>query len=303
MSDERSGQRPTKNERRTAARQKAQELREKQKRRDKRNRLLLQGGIGVGVIAVIAVIVLVFTSFSRPAVASPANMASDGVVVGAGLKVIPTPSLPEGAEPIATQPDEQKPNVRIFLDYLCPYCGQFEQANAEMLTGLLESDAITVEYHPLALLNNQSLGTKYSQRAANAAACVVNFAPDSFFDFNTLMFQNQPAEGTEGLDDEQIKELVSQAGAEPTSQINTCIDEQTYASWVKAASDRAIDGGIQNASITSLTGTPTILVNGAQYTGSPTDPDELRQFIVTTAADDYATSSPSPSAEPDEGGE
>lgn len=300
MSTDRSGQRPTKNERRTAAREKAQELRIKQKRRDKRNRVLLQGGIGLGVVAVIAVIVLVFTSFSRPAVASPANMASDGVVVGSDLKVVSTPALPEGATPIATQPDEQKPNVRIFLDYMCPYCGQFEKANAEMLQGLLESDAITVEYHPLALLNNQSLGTKYSLRSANAAACVVNTSPDNFYDFNTLMFQNQPAEGTEGLSDEQIKELVSQAGVEDTTTVNRCIDDQTYASWVKAASDRAIDGGIQNATIKSLTGTPTILVNGAQYTGAINNPDELRQFVVSTAAVDYATSSPSPSAEPDE---
>lgn len=300
MSSERPGHRPTKNERRTAARQKAQELRLKQQKRDKRNKLLLQGGIGVGIVAVIGVIVLVFASFTRPAVASPANMASDGAVVGSELKVLSTPSLPADAARIPTETTPQKPNVRVFLDYMCPYCGQFEQANAEMLEGLLKSDAITVEYHPLSLLNNQSLGTKYSLRSANAAACVVNDAPDSFYKFNQQMFAKQPTEGSEGLTDEQMKQIVADSGAKNTEKINACIDDQSYASWVNEATDRALNGGIQGADVTSLKGTPTVLVNGKTYAGSITNPDELRQFIVSTSADEYATSSPSPSAEPED---
>ena len=46
--------RPTKNQRREAAREKARELRVQQKKKDRRNKVLLQSGIAVGIVAVIA---------------------------------------------------------------------------------------------------------------------------------------------------------------------------------------------------------------------------------------------------------
>ena len=52
MSTGAHGNRPTRNQQREAARAKAKELREQQVKTEKRRRLFLQGGIGLGIIAI-----------------------------------------------------------------------------------------------------------------------------------------------------------------------------------------------------------------------------------------------------------
>src|SRR5688500_5215813 len=51
--------RPSKNQRREIAREKAKTLREEQKKKDRRNRVFLQGGIAVAAVAIVTLIVLV----------------------------------------------------------------------------------------------------------------------------------------------------------------------------------------------------------------------------------------------------
>src|SRR3954447_17884677 len=67
--------RPSKNQRRDAAREKARQLREEQKKKDRRKRILLQTGIGVALIAIVAIVVVIITSSVRPAGPGPKNMA------------------------------------------------------------------------------------------------------------------------------------------------------------------------------------------------------------------------------------
>jgi len=297
-----SGSAPlSKNQRRAAARERAQLARKKQKRRQKQGRWLLQGGLVVVVLAVVVGIVLVITNSIRPAGPGPANMASDGIRIGQDFTAQTTPALGADDEPVATETTASSDTVDIvvYLDYLCPICGAFEAENNEYIAGLVSSGAATVEYHPIAILTNSSLGTKYSNRAANAAACVANYSPNSFFDFNTAMFENQPEEGTKGLDDARLAEIATGVdGVTSPSRITRCIDDQEFASWVGAATERALDGPLPNSNVQTFRGTPTILVNGQQYDFStPFSNDEFRNFVVTAAGNSYAdaaTATPSP---------
>jgi hypothetical protein len=50
--------------------------------------------------------------------------------------------------------------------------------------------------------------------------------------------------------------------------------------------------------VKQLKGTPLVLVNGKQYQGSLTDPDEFRAFIVKAQADTYSTQKPTPTPTP-----
>lgn len=289
--------RPSRNERREAAREKARQLRLEQKKRDRRNRVFLQSGIIVGVLAIAAVVVLIIVSAIRPPVPGPANMASDGVVVSTGLKVVPTESLAADASPIATTPDPSGSvvSIRMYIDYLCPFCGQFEKTNGAQLGEWAKSGAATVEVHPIAILTSHSAGTKYSLRAANAAACVANYSGDHFWNFHRLLFDNQPQEGGPGLTDAQLKGYVSSAGAKNVSSIDKCIDDGTYKAWVSNATDRALAGPIPNANVSKLTGTPLVIVNGKQYTGSLTSSDDFKAFVLQAQGDAYSTATPSPS--------
>jgi protein-disulfide isomerase len=285
----------SKNERREAAREKAKELRAAQRKKDIRNRILLQGGIIVAVLAVVAIVAVIVVSSIRPASNGPANMASDGVVIGQGLVAQPTEALAAGAEPIATAENPAVAQIRVYVDYLCPYCGQFENANTAQMESLIESGAATVEIHPIAILTGRSAGTQYSLRAANAAACVADSAPESFWAFNSALFADQPAEGTAGLTDEELIALADAAGA---TDVSECVEDRDFAGWVEAATDRAKAGPIPNSDLDSVSSTPTILVNDRQYTGSLTDTDEFRAFVLQASSESYATSTPTPTPSP-----
>ena len=290
--------RPSKNQRRELAREKARLNREKQKKRDRRSRWALQGGIGLVLVAIIAIVGLVIWNGVRPAGPGPANMASDGIHIGEGFKATPTMALASDADPVPTATDDSGVvNIRIYVDYLCPYCKDFEETNAEQLEGYIETGAATVEIHPLAVLTSRAQG--YSLRAANAAACVANYSPDSFWEFNSLMFDNQPAEQSSGLDDAAIIAITEEAGVSKADAVAGCITDQRYKAWVDAATDRVLTGDIPDSNIEQVQGTPIIVVNGKQYRGELNDPSEFAAFVLAQSTEETdAEETPSPSATP-----
>ncbi|WP_382303881.1 DsbA family protein [Herbiconiux sp. UC225_62] len=286
----------SKNQRREAAREKAKQLREEQRKKDIRNRVILISSLSVVVIAIVVGITLVITSTLKPAGPGPLNMASDGITIGTDFTAVTTPALAAGEDPVPTTPDTASGvvDIRMYVDYMCPFCGQFESTNNAQIGDWVKSGVATVEIHPLSILDRSSLGSKYSTRAANAAACVANYSPDQFWAFNGLLFSNQPAENTEGLDDDTLKDLVKQAGVTAQSDIDTCIDDTQFKGWVADATSRALQGPLPNTDEKAVTGTPTVLVNGQKYTGSLTDADAFSSFVLQVSGDESSTATPTP---------
>lgn len=282
--------RPTKNERRAQAREQAAAARVQEKKREKRNRIFLQGGIAVGVLAVLAIVALVLTQSIKPAGPGPENMASGGVVISKDLKVVSGPALEAGGDRVApeTNTDELPVNVTLYADYMCPYCGQFEQQYGTMFENYVGSGDVNLEIYPLNFLDNASLGTKYSTRAANLFACVVDQQPDYAFKLhNTLLSADvQPAESTTGLTDDQLVEQAVAAGAEDTTELRQCVKDRQFGSFISAnykqVSEVGILGLAKGAQLLSADGvtpqdadqpqrlvsTPTVIVNGQQWSQS-----------------------------------
>ena len=295
-----SDSRPSKNERREVAREKAKQLRIDQKKKDRRNRFLLQGGIGVVAIATVVIVAVVIMGSIRPAGPGPANMASDGILLGEGMSAVETAALQPGSDARASEPDASGTvaNIRVYVDYLCPFCGLFELTNGEQIQSWVESGAATVEIHPIAILTSKSAGSQYSLRAANAAACVANYAPNDFYAFNAALFADQPEENTTGLTDAELQDAVAASGVSTNvSEIGTCIDDTTYKTWVQEATERALAGPIANSELEKITGTPTVLVDGKQYVGALDDPNEFSAFVLQAVGESYSTSTPTPTPE------
>lgn len=294
---------PSRNEKRIAAREKAQERRLQQKKKEKRTRILLQGGLIVGVLAVVGAVVFAIVGGMPKTNPGPLNMLSDGIRIGADFTAEATAALQPDEEPVASVPSEDPEvvDIRIYLDYFCPACGAFEAANTEQLATWVQSGAATLEIHPVAILDRASLGSKYSTRAANAAACVANYSPNDFFAFNSLLFANQPEEGTEGLSNGDLVALAKKAEVGGLSRIETCVNEVRFQKWVNAATARAFEGPLPNADIDKVEGTPTVIVNGVQYTGATGDAAEFAKFVSTAsgnAVNDELKSTQMPSASP-----
>ena len=288
---------------RAAARERARELRELHKKQDRRRRLLLQGGIASSVLVILAVIAVVIFLFPPTAASGPQNMLSDGIKIGEGLKAEHTAALKPNQDPVPSgQNAPEVVDIQLYVDYLCANCGTFQQNNDEQLRSWVESGAATIEIHPLALLTTKSAGTQYSLRAASAAACVADLSPDHYYDFHVALLTDQPEEGTEALSDEEILQRAKDAGVTALGQINRCMTEARYRSWVKEATVRALEGPIPNADISAIDSPLTVIVNGQVFPYSGDfDPAELAQFVVQAAGDAFSsnpTPTPGPSGTP-----
>jgi protein-disulfide isomerase len=181
-----NAQRPNRNQARELAREKAREMRLAGNSREKRNRIFVQLGLGVLALAVIGALAAVILTAFKPAGPGPLNMQSDGIKIKTGNVAVTTPANPSDASPVASPPNAAGVvDITLYVDYLCPICGQFEVANKPAIEDLLARGAATIEIHPIAILTNRSQGTQYSLRAANAAACVANDYPNSFMNFHT----------------------------------------------------------------------------------------------------------------------
>lgn len=138
--------------------------------------------------------------------------------------------------------------VSTYIDFMCPACNAFEQAYGEQLQSAAANDDITLELHPVAILDHLSQGTNYSSRSAGAMYCVAENAPDKALDFLNALFANQPQEGGSGLTDEQLTQIATDAGADDAT---SCIADGTYSKF-----------GAAQASTHDIKGTPTIEING-----------------------------------------
>jgi protein-disulfide isomerase len=300
-----AGDRGSKNQRREAAREKARELRDQQRKKEKRNRFFLQGGIGLGIIAIAVIVFFSISSSITPPAAGPLNMRSDGIIISKNLKAVRTDAIPENGKPIATVRDKKSSvvSIRIYLDYFCPVCNAFETANKAQLTNWLKKGAVTLEIHPISILDRSSLGTEYSTRAANAAACVANYSPDDFWAFTEEIYAKQPAEDTVGLTDAQILGVITDAKVQNISQITPCVNKQKFKAWVGDATTRALNGPLPDSSAKAVSGTPTVIVDGVEYPITDADVSSASAFAAfveqTAGAQfDAGTSTPTPTPTP-----
>jgi len=303
MSYSGAGNRASKNERRDAAREKARAMREQQRKRERRNRLFLQGGIGVVVVVVAVVVALVlWTSRATPS-AGPVNMQSDGILIGKDFKAVQTPAIPVGGQPVPTVRDKKSSvvSIRIYLDYFCPICNEFETANYDQISSWVKSGAATIEIHPISILDRSSLGTRYSSRAANAAGCVATYAPNDFWAFTHEMYLKQPTEDTVGLTNAQIVGVIKDAKVSDISAITKCVNDERYKSWVTDATNRALNGPLPDANVKNVTGTPTVIVDGQQFPitdSSVSSASAFATFVEQAASASATTSTPTPTPSP-----
>lgn len=287
----------TKNERRAQAREQARKMQEERQRRERLKKGLTVGGIIVAAVAIVAIVAVVIVNSIRPAGPGPENMASNGIVIGQDFVAERTAATPADAEPTPTEPRDDVVQIEIYQDYMCPVCGTFDEANRATLEQLMQTGAATVEIHPITILDRASLGTKFSTRAASAAGCVAEFAPDQFWAFNSAMYDNQPAESTAGLTNEEIIGLAQGAGIDTEGGLADCINEGRFMSWAEDATVRAGTQPLPGTDGVVADRTPTVIVNGQKYPGSPADAAGFQAFVTAAAGQQggESTETPAPS--------
>ncbi|HQY98941.1 MAG TPA: thioredoxin domain-containing protein [Propionicimonas sp.] len=163
--------------------------------------------------------------------------------------------------------------VTVYADFMCPYCGQFEQVNGDDLDAAIAAGKAKVEMHPMSFLDRYSSGTQYSTRAANAFATVANHDAGIAMAFMKLLYANQPEEGSTGLTDSRLVELAKQAGA--PAEVTATFAKRTFEPWVAKITEQAFASGVQS--------TPTVKINGVVQTANLLVPGTLAAAIDKAA--------------------
>jgi hypothetical protein len=310
MSSDDSSHVPTERDRREAVREKAQQVQARQSRARRIRATSLVSGI-VALVAVTAIVVTwaISSAASKP-LASPSNVENDGfavtAVTGVGLDseaagsvdAVPTETPAAVATPEPTPTDQPVVDIRVYVDYLSEGSKAFQGANVQQLKTWVDQDSATLTYYPVAMLTSKSNGTKYSLRAASAAACVATHSPETFFAYNHALLTQQPELDSDGLSNSELADLAIASGAAYPKIVRTCIEGEQYSTWAKGATERALKG-IPGTDDVALTAAPMVLVNGIPYVGALDDPAEFSQFVLTIASDEYyKTASPTPTPTP-----
>lgn len=219
----------------------------------------------------------------------PANMATGGLVFvsdgAGGIELSRSEAPHDNALP---QPRDaaglgQPALIRVYLDYRCPYCAQFEAAGSDALEAAVESGAAAVELHPLTFLDRVSPDA-YSSRIAGAMACVADQQPDAAWDAHAALLDPafQPSEGEPGRDDETILSELDRATGGLDDAARSCIEQQRFVPYALALNDWVFANPVPFAADPELmvTGTPLVVVDGVPYPGAPGDGEAFRAFLA-----------------------
>lgn len=253
----------TKNERREQAREQAAKARAVAAKRKVRNRIVLFSSIGLIVVALGLIVTLSVVNSQQQAAKlaassiSPKNMASGGLVFTSTKTVVSTPATKTVT---ATKATKGKVKVDIYLDLQCPYCKALDVADRAYIGTQLNAGKITYEVHPLIFIN------EYSNRAANAFACVANKQPEKSWEYLSLLYDRQPDEQkTGGLPNSELGSIARAAGVTDVSVIG-CITsrELKYEKWLQNTTERATRKGAPGTSTKSIQSTPTVFVDNKQ---------------------------------------
>jgi protein-disulfide isomerase len=155
--------------------------------------------------------------------------------------------------------------VDLYEDFMCPICNNFQKASGDTIDQMVAQHKITVQYHMVSILDANSNGTKYSTRAAGAAAAAA--IEGKFVQYHHALYANQPEEGSNGLTNAKLIDIGKSVGLTDTAFVNA-VNNETYDAWVSNVTDQFASRGFN--------GTPTIVVNGKVLQGP-------NQTVPTTA--------------------
>jgi len=281
-----SNHKQTRSEQRDAARQKAKALREQNQKKAKRSKLVIQISVvlvALGIVGGVAAVIAIEAAnrVAAPIVDdAPKNLSEfGGLKIGVGLQAFTADKTPT---PEASE--TKAPEIIVYVDYQCPICQAFDLPNSAQIRSWVDTGAATLEIRPISFLDRASLN-EYSSRAANAAFCVANFEPDSYFDMHSNLMINQPAEGQEGLDDNELFKVAEQSGA-GTNEVKGCIQNKSFADYIEQHTQNVLNTPQQGVTVT---GTPTVLVNGNKFSWATGDElvsaEFFAQFVQTSSAE------------------
>lgn len=204
-----------------------------------------RGPSSVLVGAVVILVVALLAGLVWAATRGPSDLSAEG----------PDNSLPEGGGvSLGPGPDADVPQLHVYGDFQCPWCGVLESSIGEAVQQKVDAREVNLTVTLMSFLDGRIPG-EGSVRAANAALCADD--ADRFLPYYQRVYANQPEEGG-GWTDEQLVSFAEQAdltGAD-LEAFTSCVQDRSHEGYVNAMQERANRDGV--------TGTPRLFVDGTQ---------------------------------------
>jgi protein-disulfide isomerase len=249
----------TKKEKRELSRQeRKQKLEQLNKQRKARKiKALLAAGTVVVLIAALITYVVLFAPKPVEQI-TPVNLANNGITLVEG-KVLETEAPISGSEPTPLELRDDRVEIEIYLDYLCPYCKMFDETQKDVIEKYFTNKDVVFSFHPVAFLS------EYSMVATNASACIAGKQPDLWWRANNAIYAGQPEEGAgQGYSlDKSINTVkTSLSGLNLNDDTIKCIETTPYAQWAADSTNAVLQKPVPNSSLSRISGTPTVLIDG-----------------------------------------
>ncbi len=205
----------------------AEEAKLAEEQRKRRNR----------IIAIVAALVLVFGAalgyqYWRTTRAPEAAGGKDGLA----------PITLSQSKPAVLGKAGAPERVRIYFDYHCSHCYDFEVKHGEALKQIQGSGKASVAYYPMSFIDAGSVS------AANAFACAAEQGYASAY--HDGLFANHTLQWS----DRQLISLGEQVMGGPNNDFSACVTSKKNAAWVTSIATQAQTDGVNE--------TPTLFIDG-----------------------------------------
>ena len=184
------------------------------------------------------------------------TVAATGAASSAPVRIVEGQPIPLGSAdaPVA---------LRLYSDFHCPHCAEFEERYGAVLNDALARGSARIDLYPMAFIDQGSAA------AANAMACA---AEDGFgWAYYAGLFANR----TLRWSDDQLLELAGLVGASATPRFRQCVTGRPYADWVASINTVADEQGV--------TVTPTLFLDDRPMDLPTLTPETLAAMIADAA--------------------
>jgi len=218
---------------------KRQEMREKRRKQQQHQRLLVIGLVAVG--AVLIAFALIWPTLKGNQI-SNATLASITPIA---------PSTTTAAMDGTHLGDPNAPvKIDVWEDYQCSGCFYYtENVEPLVIQNYVETGKVYYTFHFYPFISSGTSGE--SQQSANAAMCALE--QGYFWDYHKILFINWTGENVGSFSDARLVAMATSIGLDMTA-FNKCFQANTYADQINQDFQAGKDMGVG--------ATPAIFING-----------------------------------------
>lgn len=217
-----------------------EELRERQAKEARQDKLLKRGLFGLLAVVLTAVIALVsvvaWKASHKPKVESAGDLTPKFLTTEGTYHITKDGGV-DTTKSVTVSPKATR--MELVFDPQCPACGIMDRAlNATIMKNVADGK-VDLWMMPVSFLDNASTDN-YSTRATNSVITVAEQDPARFMAYVKAIYEHQPGEGAEykSVSDQDLAKIAKDAGV--SSAVADKFEQHLYSKWLQEYTAKAM---------------------------------------------------------------